>query len=191
MYPHLGFDEFIDIQEFNESDKLGTYVSDAAVTRKIEEKLAESERPLFIFAITMENHGPWRPKRIDIPEAVLDATPRRARNVAQYLAHLENADAMIGRLRRVLKKQASGAVFCFYGDHLPGFSKFFNAIGMNDPRTDYFIWHTGPADMKRRANVSADAVNRMILEAFVAVTSKGEEKTDERDLRRQEAGRNI
>jgi hypothetical protein len=191
VYPHLGFDEFIDIQEFNESDKLGTYVSDAAVTRKIEEKLAESERPLFIFAITMENHGPWRPKRIDIPEAVLDATPRRARNVAQYLAHLENADAMIGRLRRVLKKQASGAVFCFYGDHLPGFSKFFNAIGMNDPRTDYFIWHTGPADMKRRANVSADAVNRMILEAFVAVTSKGEEKTDERDLRRQEAGRNI
>jgi hypothetical protein len=191
VYPHLGFDEFIDIQEFNESDKLGTYVSDAAVTRKIEEKLAESERPLFIFAITMENHGPWRPKRIDIPEAVLDATPRRARNVAQYLAHLENADAMIGRLRRVLKKQASGAVFCFYGDHLPGFSKFFNAIGMNDPRTDYFIWHTGPVDMKRRANVSADAVNRMILEAFVAVTSKGEEKTDERDLRRQEAGRNI
>ncbi len=83
VYPHLGFDEFIDIQEFNESDKLGTYVSDAAVTRKIEEKLAESERPLFIFAITMENHGPWRPKRIDIPEAVLDATPRRSRNVAQ------------------------------------------------------------------------------------------------------------
>ncbi len=68
---------------------------------------------------------------------------------------------------------------------------FYYAIRMNDPQTDYFVWHTGPADMKRRANVSADAVNRMILEAFVAVTSKGEEKTDERDLRRQEAGRNI
>lgn len=191
VYPYLGFDEFIDISEFDASDKLGAYVSDAAVTRKIEEKLNDGDRPLFIFAITMENHGPWRAQRIDVPDELLEATPKKARNVAQYLAHLTNAGAMIGRLRQVLKKQEEGGIFCFYGDHLPGFSKFFNSIGMNDPRTDYFIWHTGTRDVKQRANVSADGVNRMILETFMSVAANGKPDTVRSDLPQSAAGKNT
>lgn len=191
VYPHLGFDEFVDISEFDDSDKLGAYVSDAAVARKIEEKLEKSDRPLFIFAITMENHGPWRGKRIDVPQALLEGTPKRAKNVAQYLTHLANADAMIDRLQQMLKKQEEGAVFCFYGDHLPGFSKFFSSIGMNDPRTDYFIWHTGARDKGQRANVSADAVNRMLLETFVSVAANEQENAEKGGVRRSEAGANT
>ncbi|HAC59128.1 MAG TPA: hypothetical protein DCF73_12335, partial [Rhodobiaceae bacterium] len=60
VYPHLGFDEFIDIDDFDESDRAGPYVSDGAVAQKIETLLADETAPVFIFAITMENHGPWK-----------------------------------------------------------------------------------------------------------------------------------
>ena len=42
-YPHLGFDEFIDIASFKESDRIGPYTSDAAVAAKIEALLKEAE----------------------------------------------------------------------------------------------------------------------------------------------------
>lgn len=58
VFPHLGFDEFIDIQEFSGAERFGPYVSDAAVTSKVRQVLAEADQPLFIFVITMENHGP-------------------------------------------------------------------------------------------------------------------------------------
>lgn len=61
VYPLLGFDTFIDIQDFADAERYGPYVSDMAVTEKIMQLLherADGDKPLFVFAITMENHGP-------------------------------------------------------------------------------------------------------------------------------------
>lgn len=174
VYPHLGFDEFIDIGAFDAADRVGPYVSDDAVARKIESLLESGDGPVFVFAITMENHGPWKKPRIDVPEALAAAMPRASRPFSQYLAHLANADRMIGRIRKHLMASERPSVFCFYGDHLPSMPKMFSAIGHDDPRTDYFVWLSDDGRESRNLNVSADALNRLLLEAFSDVQMRGD-----------------
>ena len=169
VYPHLGFDEFIDIGDFGEDDRSGPYVSDNAVANRIEALLQDGSTPVFVFAITMENHGPWKKARIEVPPDLKSATPVPSRSFARYLSHLKNADRMIGRIREMLLASQRKSVFCFYGDHLPSMPKFFTAIGFDDPRTDYFIWENGTGAQSRKADVSADALNRLLLESFSSV----------------------
>ncbi len=168
VYPHLGFDEFIDIDDFDESDRAGPYVSDGAVAQKIEMLLADETAPVFIFAITMENHGPWKKPRIKVPAELQSATPVKSNAFSQYLAHVQNADRMIGRIRSALLSSQRKSIFCFYGDHLPSMPKFFANVGFDDPRTDYFVWLRGAEGEGRNLNASADALNRLLLETFTA-----------------------
>ncbi|MDR2364767.1 MAG: sulfatase-like hydrolase/transferase, partial [Zoogloeaceae bacterium] len=65
VYPRLGFDEFLDVRAFGDAMRVGPYVGDAAVADKIETLLPEAHGPMFIFAITMENHGPLHLERVE------------------------------------------------------------------------------------------------------------------------------
>lgn len=125
VFPRLGFDEFVDIAGFGGAARAGPYVADAAVTERIQAALAAARSPLFVFAITMENHGPLH---LEGPD-----------ELAVYLRHLRNADAMLGALAAGLDRQGDGVV-CFYGDHVPGLPAVYRAHGYEDPRTDYLLW---------------------------------------------------
>ncbi|MEQ8267722.1 MAG: LTA synthase family protein [Parvibaculum sp.] len=185
VYPNLGFDEFVDIASFSDSDRVGPYVSDAAVATKVEELLDTRTEPVFIFVITMENHGPWSKDRVDVDPAIQAAAPRKSKALLQYLEHLQHADEMIGRIADALRTKHDDSIFCFYGDHIPSMPKIFNAIGYNDPRTDYFIWRNGDASPSKSVQVSADALGRLVLEAMVPAEVVPK---DEAGLRRLAAG---
>jgi len=58
IFPGMGFDDFLDISVFDKNRKFGPYVGDLAVADKILQVLREDSAPLFVFAVTMENHGP-------------------------------------------------------------------------------------------------------------------------------------
>jgi phosphoglycerol transferase MdoB-like AlkP superfamily enzyme len=108
----LGFDEFIDLKSFAQTGQTthqqdqGPYVSDQALTDKILETLAQPhEQPIFIFAITMENHGPLHLEQITDSEQrqwVSEPLPQNCQELAIYLRHLANADQMILRLLKRL-----------------------------------------------------------------------------------------
>jgi phosphoglycerol transferase MdoB-like AlkP superfamily enzyme len=112
IFSVLGFDEFIDIKSFTHTAQTtqqqdqGPYVSDQALTDKILETLAQShEQPLFIFAITMENHGPLHLEQITDSEQrqwMSEPLPPNCQELAIYLRHLANADQMILRLLKRL-----------------------------------------------------------------------------------------
>lgn len=180
VYPNLGFDEFVDIASFSDDDRFGPYVSDAAVAAKVEELLETRNEPVFIFVITMENHGPWSKDRIEVDPAVQAAAPRKSKALLQYLQHLQHADDMIGRIADALRVKHSDSIFCFFGDHIPSMPKIFNAIGYNDPRTDYFIWRNGEALPSKSVNVSADALGRLMLEAISPTEAVQREETASR-----------
>lgn len=128
VFPELGFDEFHDVSSFAEAGKAGPFIADAEVTRAILKALGPRT---FIFAITMENHGPYHLEGSDELEI--------------YLRHLRNADRMIGEVCGALQD----GVFCLYGDHVPGLPRVYAARGYDDSRTDYLIWSNGKRGARR------------------------------------------
>jgi len=110
VFPLLGFDRFLDIEQFDSAQRTGPFVSDAEVSDLIEQILRDNRKaagpPLFIFVITMENHGPLHlevPRVQSIKDDCTQPLPAGCEDVGIYLKHLRNADAMIGRLSQALK----------------------------------------------------------------------------------------
>jgi phosphoglycerol transferase MdoB-like AlkP superfamily enzyme len=139
----MGFDEFIDIESFNKNDTFGPYIKDAAVTKKIIETLAKQDEPVFIFAITMENHGPLHLEKTteeDIARLYDDTPPQPHNDLTVYLRHLKNADDTLGELVTELKQLSGEAILCLYGDHIPSMPDIYKATDYEDDQTDYFIW---------------------------------------------------
>ena len=145
VLPALGFDEFIDVSAFNESDKAGPFIGDCAVAAKIIQQLQAEPRtqPLFIHAITMENHGPLHLEQVnesDLPTWFNSPPAAELRDLGPYVRHIANADRMLGQLHKALTESARATSLCFFGDHVPILPDVYKALGEPDGDTDYFIW---------------------------------------------------
>jgi hypothetical protein len=108
VMPAFGFSRMIDDGEFSDADRCGPYIGDVATGRRIIAEVANATRPLFLFAVTMENHGPWSRDRIE-----------KLAPDEQFAAHLVNADRMIGEIMDALERDPRRSLFVFYGDHTP------------------------------------------------------------------------
>ncbi len=145
VYPLLGFDEFIDIRSFTDADRCGPFVGDAAVAAKIAAIVESSSEPVFVFAITMENHGPLHLEKVvptDVAELYCDAPPPGCDDLTIYLRHLRNADRMIGALRQSLGRSDRPASLCWFGDHVPSMPDVYDTIGVPDGTSRFLIWHS-------------------------------------------------
>ncbi len=168
IFPLLGFDEFIDIKSFDaatHSTEQCPYISDAVLTNKVLALLDQPNvQPLFIFVITMENHGPLHLETISESETlkwVKQALPAVCKDLPVYLRHLDNADQMIDRLIKHFsssQEELSGhltqtpsshpsspqrpAQLLWYGDHVPVLPEVYDSLGMPDGQTDYFLWRS-------------------------------------------------
>lgn len=147
LYPQLGFDDFIDINAFSSEQKQGQYIGDVAVAQKVDELLKSTEQPLFVFVITMENHGPLHLEQpLDADKALFykqSTQPEGCNDLTVYARHLSNADEMASMLRQQLYHDAREGVLCWYGDHVPIMADVYNALGEPSGLTDYFVWSSG------------------------------------------------
>jgi len=146
VFPLLGFDEFLDIQSFSLDDNVGPYTGDAAITKKILDIQEESHVPVFVFSITMENHGPLHLEEItEQDERAFYHNHTKpsfeSRDLSIYLRHLRNADVMVHTLMHRLQNISRDSVVCFYGDHVPSLPIVYHALQFENHQTDYFIWY--------------------------------------------------
>ncbi|NMM01959.1 LTA synthase family protein [Paraburkholderia sp. RP-4-7] len=143
-FKHLQIDRFLDIKSFADAQRAGPYIADMAVAESIIQALEEPrDKPTFIFAMTMENHGPLHLEPVQAGEGAAFHTlgdDARWRDLTAYLRHLANADAMLGRLLSALRARRRDTVLCFYGDHVPALPHVFRELGCEPARSDYFIW---------------------------------------------------
>lgn len=147
VLPLLGFDEFIDISRFCAADYHGQYVGDVAVAREICAELEHHDRanpqPLFLFAITMENHGPLHLEKArpdDRQRMYTGEPPEECDDLTVFLHHLEQADCSFGMVREQLAAMQREGWLCLYGDHLPIMPQVYQQLGEPDGTVDYLIW---------------------------------------------------
>jgi len=124
VLPALGFERFEDEGAFADAPRIGRYVADAAIASRVVEELrtAHGGRPRFLFAITMQAHGPWPG-----PDPF-----------AAWLGHLRDADAMFGRIADATPTLDRPLALAVYGDHLPALP-LRPADGL---ATDYLVWRS-------------------------------------------------
>ncbi|UTW60032.1 LTA synthase family protein [Kordiimonas sp. SCSIO 12603] len=169
VMPNLGFEEFIGIEEFNDAPYFGKYIADSALGKRIDEIVAEhhttSDKPLFIFAITIESHGPWASGRLDehVNETALIAeNPTGDREFALYQQHMENLMGLFQNLSTNSNSKRPRTV-ALYGDHMPALGSLFKEHGFTDIPTDYLIWNS---------EKQVTAPNTMAINDFAAFVMK-------------------
>lgn len=143
VLPRMGFDEFIDIQAFAGAPRAGAYVADAAVGEHIASLMQRASSPTFVFAITMENHGPLQMVQVDSADTMdmyIALPPAGCGELSVYLRHLRNADAMLGGVREVLEHLDCPASLCWYGDHVPIMPSTYTVLGTPAGEVPYVCW---------------------------------------------------
>ncbi|ERJ40566.1 Capsular polysaccharide biosynthesis protein WcbQ [Burkholderia sp. AU4i] len=168
VFPLLGFTRFLDIRHFSSASRAGPYVADAAVSDAIVAELegTGSDGPRFVFAMTMENHGPLHLEQVLPGESSSRHTlgeDASWRDLTAYLRHIENADAMIGRLIDYLRTSSRETIVCFYGDHVPALPHVFQKLGVTPQRSDYFIWRNYGTVVARCRNLAAEELGAALL----------------------------
>ena len=136
----LGFDRFVAQSAFPaDAPYDGKYMADRAMTDQILDELKDSGPPQFVFAISLEAHGPYDVEPADPAER--DAIPvppgvtgKARRELQNYLYHIRHADQELGRLAEALAARERPTLLLFYGDHLPGLTDSFRALGFVDGR---------------------------------------------------------
>ncbi|HET6430764.1 LTA synthase family protein [Dyella sp.] len=134
----IGFDRFVSQSAFPpDAPADGKYMADRAMTDEILAQLRGTGAPQFLFAISIEAHGPY--DTIPADREARDAMPvppgvtgEDKLELQNYLYHIHHADQELGRLAEQLAKRDRPTLLLFYGDHLPALTNTFQTAGFVD-----------------------------------------------------------
>lgn len=122
VYPLMGFDEFLSMEDFSNPTKIRNFISDKDSYQKIIEQYETKgkNQPLFIFNVTMQNHGGYSGTRLFNDENTVRLTDYPGHpNVEQYLSLLRESDKAYKTLIDYFAKQKEHTVILLFGDHQP------------------------------------------------------------------------
>jgi hypothetical protein len=119
-YRYYGFDEFYASQDLKLSNDWHA-VRDRRLFDLTLEELARSKdpRPLFVFILTIRNHGPHGEDKGALPAGVRTAEKRLGRGLADYLARLDDSARDYAFLRQAWLDSPRPRVIGWFGDHQP------------------------------------------------------------------------
>lgn len=180
IYPLLGFDRSIFISEYDRSNKLRSYITDAACVDKIIEVYEEKEEgmPLFLFNVTMQNHGGYTEEFDNFtPDIKVEGLESLA--VEQYLSLLKVSDAELERLVTYFSQAEEDTMIVFFGDHQPndavaGPLLKLNGINVKNLTNEelltryeipYMIWANFDISEAVNADTSLNYLGMQVLEA--------------------------
>ncbi|MEM9084387.1 MAG: LTA synthase family protein [Pseudomonadota bacterium] len=121
IMPKAGFAALVGEDQFPKPPpETGRYVSDSDVGEKILDIASGAQTRMLIYAVTMENHGPWAPHGDAHVTSMVD----------NYNRLVRASDAMLGQLLDGLNALGKPATLVFFGDHRP------TIPGASDPGGD-------------------------------------------------------
>lgn len=158
-YPLVGFDEFYTRDDFDESAMyVRRYISDYSTFERITSIYEESDEPLFLFCVTMQNHADFS-ARYDNMNYNIELSDLRAADgsnyyyAENYLSLLHESDDALEYLIEYLRNSDEPTIVCLFGDHCPTLDPSFYSellqvnIGQATLeeslpiyQTPYFIW---------------------------------------------------
>ncbi|MDD2402553.1 MAG: LTA synthase family protein, partial [Clostridia bacterium] len=120
VFENLGFNKYISGEFFVEPARKRYYIADSEVSEMIIEETKESAEPAFIYAVTMQNHGPYK---IGYDENSIQVEGNISSNskdiLEKYAQGVFDADESLKILVEYFQKSEEPTIIVFWGDHLP------------------------------------------------------------------------
>ena len=126
-YLNLGFDKSIFIEDFDQDVKqVREYISDEAMYEKIiaeyEEGQIKENQPMFIFAVTVQNHGGyWKDTIYDEGTLKFTADGYQADTqecITDYVMGLHESDRALGEFVDYFRNVEEDTIIIYFGDHM-------------------------------------------------------------------------
>ena len=130
-YEFLGVDNFISKEFMWKPEYKGFYIADREINKYIINTIKSSEKPDFIYAISMQNHGPYDDNRYkdEIEISVEGTYSKEDKQILDtYSQGIYDADRALGELVDELKKLNEPTIILFFGDHLPAINSHSNVF---------------------------------------------------------------
>ncbi|MGI6254111.1 MAG: sulfatase-like hydrolase/transferase [Acutalibacter sp.] len=126
-YEYLGFDEFIDVSEFDVTRRLEHgLTSDRSSYDQViyEYEHRDEDTPLFLFNVTIQNHGGYEDEDYKTTVEIEEA-PGEYPQAEQYLSLTKKSDEALEYLIDYFSQQEDPVVILFFGDHWPNLESEF------------------------------------------------------------------
>ncbi|MBE5887755.1 MAG: LTA synthase family protein [Lachnospiraceae bacterium] len=120
VYPWFGFEHTYFIKDFRYRSYIRDYVSDKSAFNQIiyTYENMESDKPLFLFEVTMQNHGSYSDLHDNFtPYITVDGVRNNA--LQQYLSLVKETDIEFQRLIEYFETVEENTIVVFFGDHQP------------------------------------------------------------------------
>ena len=132
VWPSLGFNQTYFLENFPQKDIIREFVSDQEMFEKIVQRYdnRDKDKPLFLFGVTMQNHGGYRYVGPNFTSSVrLQGFMHWYDRAEQYLTLAHETDSAVEYLVNYFRQVEEPVVIAFFGDHLPSLdTEFFEEI---------------------------------------------------------------
>lgn len=133
VYGLMGFDEFISQENMSqyisedEWEYIRYYISDRTsynlIMKKLEEK--EPEERLFLFNVTMQNHGGYQYEGSEFPTVTISDMNGYYKETEQYLSLIRESDKAFKELVENVRNFDEPTIILMFGDHQPAVEQEF------------------------------------------------------------------
>ena len=179
-YPYLGFDEFIDVSAFD-VDRTLTHrlTSDRSTYDQLiyEYENRQEGEPLFLFGVTIQNHGGYEDENFQTTVRVKEAAGEYPQT-EQYLSLTKKSDQALEYLLDYFSQREEPVVVLFFGDHWPNLEEEYltdllgtdsTSLGLKDMMREYqvpfVIWANYPLESQEIEAVSLNYLSSLLLRA--------------------------
>lgn len=118
VYSYMGFDTFLSEENWGELELMRWCESDEAAYSKIIELYEEQREKLFVFLVTMQNHGGYSDEYEDFQNTVELNYDEDYPEAEQYLSLLQESDKAFGNLTEYFSGVTERTMIVMFGDHL-------------------------------------------------------------------------
>ena len=153
-YQNMGFDAFLDQEFYEGSQELRNYVSDEADYQKLIQVVEAKENPedkLFIFNVTMQNHGGYEGTYDNFEQEVWLTGEYEGKypKTDQYLSLMKRSDQAFQYLVEYFSLTDQPTMIVMFGDHQPSVEdEFYDDIaGMPSSEItvqEHLMWYETP-----------------------------------------------
>lgn len=171
VYPRLGFDTFLDINDFQEIDTVRQRATDYDNYQKVINLYEKNKNErFFCFNITIQNHGGYDDFQ-DLPQTAYLNTSEEGKQGEVFLSLMEMSDNALKMLIEYFDEVEEPTMIIIFGDHQPQLDETSEAILFGDDTnelekyiTPFLIWKNYDDTSKYIEKMSANYLPSLIME---------------------------